>query len=259
MADQAIVVGLASGCLIWVPLGVWIIALVGWIIQGEVDALGGIAGILIALVMGGMAWVSPEQAPYLLIGALSIVILFPIARALKDKRELAQIDLHQLERAYEQLSLKPDNVGAKIKIAKTLYDRGAHEHAAAVVEKAIKGLPKQIYEEEHRLVKQWRRGLVSNGSGELPCVVCNAKNKPGELFCYRCGAPFLLHYAKGHWVHPSVIRRLLVVWMAAMISIVGIPLTASKIPMPQSIPVVALLVCITSFMLWLTLKKWRKA
>jgi hypothetical protein len=66
-------------------------------------------------------------------------------------------------------------------------------------------------------------------------------NFPGKLFCEKCGAPFLLDYAQGRWVKSSTVRRAVVLWIAAIAALVGIPSAAVALPPAFAAAVVVVL------------------
>jgi len=249
--------GLISGCLIWIPISIGTISLIGWMIQGEVDVLAGLFGIALALVIGGLALVSKDQqmAPFLFAASVSILVLFPVARAQHEKRETAKIDLELLEKAYGALGENPQNVFFRVKIAKILYDRGIRDQAVSLAENALRGAPKDVFEAELRMLRTWKRAPMAQPPPNITCVACGARNKPGEPFCYRCGAPVLLHYAKGHWVHPTLFRRILLIWIAAAVPILGIPLAGINLSPNESPILVVLLLGFSAFMCWFALRK----
>src|SRR5206468_2445505 len=96
-------------------------------VQAEVDPLFGLGSIALAAALGAIALISPNPivAPIVLVGTTLIVIAFPGVRALLHKRALGQIDIDLMERAYESLKERPDNIGAKLRIAKSLHARGS--------------------------------------------------------------------------------------------------------------------------------------
>jgi hypothetical protein len=162
-----------------------------------------------------------------------------------------------MERAYDMLREKPDNIGPKLRIAKTLYNRGAVGHAAAVAEESLKTMPKSLFEEEHRMMKSWQRAAVSAPATEILCIVCGTLNKPGQIYCSRCGAPVLLHFAKGSWISGAMAKRVMAVWMAAVACIVGIPLAASSLSPRQSAGVIIVLLAVSGLIVWTSFKPGR--
>ena len=249
-----------AAALIWIPVCIAVMTLIGWIIQAEIDATAGFLGIALSLGIGAVAFIShdPATAPSLLLAAISMLVLFPVGRALREKRDMALLDVELMERAYENLAKNPNDVGAKLKIAKTLQRRGNIGNAVEVAEAALKGMPADLFQEEYRMIAMWKRsGLFQI----LPvvCVTCLAKNKGGSVFCYRCGAPVMLHFAKGHWVHPTLMRRLLLGWMACVIPIIGIPVAATNLPPAKSGPIVVVLLCAAGLIGWLAVRGWRNA
>jgi ribosomal protein L40E len=163
-----------------------------------------------------------------LVGVVFTIALFvPIRNALAN-HELVAIDMEAIDRAYKQLEDRPNNVGAKFKIAKLVYKRGLHGHAIAVADDALKGMPEDTFGEEHKLVGQWKRQEHDEGSFEpVPCKECGAYNPPGEVFCRRCNAPFLLDHVKGRWFGRDTARKLTAVWIALMGLFVGLPVAAA--------------------------------
>ena len=249
-----------AAALVWVPVSIAVMTLIGWIIQAEIDAMAGILGIALSFGIGAVAFISPDpaMAPSLLLVSISMLVLFPIGRTLREKRDMAMLDVEQVERAYEMLAKNPKDIGAKLKITKMLQRRGNVGNAVEVAEAALKGMPGVLINEEQRMIDMWKR----NGSlHSLPvvCVNCLARNQGGSVFCYRCGAPIMLHFARGQWVHPTLLRRLLLGWMACVIPIIGIPVAATALPPAKSGPIVVLLLSIAGLIGWLALKGWRRA
>lgn len=255
MQGPSINLGVVAGCLIWVPASIAVVTLIGWIIQAEIDPVAGFAGIVLSVAIGAIGIIAPDPhiTPWLLIGSISMVVLFPIARSVRERRELALLDVEQMERAYEALEKNEKDIGARVRIAKILFHRKNVNHAIALVEDALKGMPKDLFDEEYRMVGRWK-AMGPVHPTQLVCVECAARNKTGAAFCYRCKSPILLHFAKGHWVPPSILRKLLLGWVAAVLLIVGIPVAASVLPPTKSAPVVVLLLCVSAFIAWVAVK-----
>jgi hypothetical protein len=248
---------LVCATLIWIPVTIGILSFIGWAIQGEIEPLVGFAGVIIALLLGGLAIVPNTRhlAPFLLVSAVGAMILLPMARAQYEKRELGQIDLHKVEKAYELLRRDRNNIEARMRIAKVLYQRGYHPQAVTLASAALDKAPRALFEEELRLLRQWQTHPIAQPVPGLTCIECGAKNKAGEVFCAKCRAPILLHYAKGSWVAPNAFRRLLMIWIAGGLSIVGIPLAQYRMSPNKSGVVVVLLLSCSGLIVWLALRK----
>lgn len=89
------------GCTAWVPLLLWISALVQWIIANEIELLSGLLGIGAGLGLGIVAMSPPIPAlqPLAFLTIWGTVALFPFVRAGLNQRELRGVDLHAMERA----------------------------------------------------------------------------------------------------------------------------------------------------------------
>lgn len=222
----------------FIPLVVWLMTTVHWMFMGEVDVLTGFVAIVAGFAMGVMALTPPVPilSPIFCGVVWLTVLFFPIVRSAWDKRALASIDLDSLDKAYVGLQTKPDNVGLKIKIAKLLYSRGLTGHAIVLAEEALKGMPEQIFHEELKMISQWR---LSAGDPQtvrsLPCLECGNLNTPGRLHCQKCGAPFLLHHAKGKWMGPNLARRVIAIWTAGIAMLAGVPMALTYLVAWQAV------------------------
>lgn len=246
-----------AGCLIWIPISIAVVSLIGWMIQGDVDVLVGFLGISIAVGMGVLSFVSKsETLPiFLLFGSISLIVLVPIARKQRETRELAALEIDQLARAYENLAKEPGNVAAKLRIAKLLWNKGVHGSAIALADGVLQFVPKDVFAEELAMVKRWKAIAPPVPPTPISCVSCGTENAPGELYCQKCGDQILLHYARGHWVHPELFHKLVLAWMAAMLSIVGIPLAGMYLSPNKSPVAVVLLLAVSGYLIFLIFRK----
>jgi len=235
-----------AGCLIWAPIGIWVLGLVQWAVQGDIDPLSAFAGILIGIGLGMTALLAkdPFMAPLIFAAVVATMIAFPFVRSSLNKKALDRIDVEAVERAYELLKEKPDNAAAKFRLAKTIYNKGMPGHALKLAEDALLHMPESSFVEEHRIVKSWRRyKMTSQQFVALNCLHCGHPNRPGLVLCERCSEPFLLDHARGAWVGPTMARKFIAAWVGLIVALVGIPFAASALPPAASILViVALLV-----------------
>ncbi len=254
-------IGLAAGCLIWIPISIGLVAMIGWMIQGEVDVAFGIICVIVLMTMGGLALVAPNQkmAPYLLIAALSLVVLFPMVRSHKEKLELAKIDLDQLEKAYDELKMNRLNVGARFRIAKLLHARGIVDQAIVLAEESLKNVPRGVFEEEAQALKKWKRHPVPQPVPGVNCLMCGHKNKAGTTFCQNCNGPVLLYYAKGQWIHPNLLKRVLLIWMALIVPLLGIPISRELLDPNKSVIISVFLLGISAVLVVIAVMGFKDA
>lgn len=236
------------GVIVWVPLTVWLVSLIQWMVSADVDVLTGVSGIAIGL---SLAYLTirppmPQLSPVFFTVTWLTVLLYPGLRAAMDKRALIAIDLQALDRAYQAIAAKPDNLGARLKVAKIAYSRGLAGHAIAVVEDSLRNLPENLFTEEYKLLSNWKNAMgARNQARSLPCLECGHPNRPGLLHCERCQAPFLLHHARGKWVGPKLARRATSGIIAVVLVVFGLP-AAFRLPFAWQELIVAAAVVVMS-------------
>ncbi len=221
-----------AGCAIWIPVGIWIVSLIHWMVQADVDALTGFTGILVAAGLGmtGMISRNPIIAPATFFGMVGTLIAFPIARGAFQRRQLDKIDIEAIERAYELLDRQPGNAAAKFKLAKTVYNKGMVAYALTLAEDAIQSMPESVFFEEHRILNSWRNYRIPAGQRTvLDCLKCGKPNQPGFTHCQRCGAPFLLDHARGSWIGTTLAKKFVAAWIGIMVALIGIPLASTSL------------------------------
>lgn len=245
-----------AGCLIWIPIGIWVLSLVQWAVQGDVDVLSAFAGILVGIGLGMTALISREahMAPLILTAVVLTMLAFPVVRSALNKRALDQIDLDAIERAYEVLSQNPTNAPAKFKLARTIYNKGMPVQAIRIAEEAIQKMPEATFPEENRILKTWRGYRMPPGDGALNCPDCGTTNPGGEIYCIRCGARFLLEQARGAWVGRALARKFVAAWTAIIVALVGIPFAGGALPAGAAIPVIVGLMALAMFVLFTTFR-----
>lgn len=233
-----------GGCVTWAFLIIWIVSMVHWMIQAEIDTAFGLVGIVLGIGLGVLAINPPAGnemiTPLIMFAVIASVILFIPLRNVINQHELVAIDMDAIDRAYRQLEERPNNVGAKFKIAKLIYSRGLHGHAITLADEALKGMPADFFTEEHKTVDQWKRaGHDTSTFRALPCIECGTSNPPGELYCSKCGSKYLLDQAKGRWIGRAMVRKLMAGWVALLGVFVGIPISATALPPGPSLLAIA--------------------
>ncbi|HSI73310.1 MAG TPA: zinc ribbon domain-containing protein [Fimbriimonas sp.] len=233
------------GCMIWIPLAIWVISLVRWMVSGEVDVVLGLPGILLGVVIGYVALVPPAPifSAIAFVVVCSTVIMYPFMSKAMTTRSLKSIDMEDLERAYHALQLRPDNWAAKFKIATLLYNMGYPGHALRIAEACIATMPQTFFVEEHRQVMRWRMTPTHPKAFDpISCIECGQSNPPGNVHCAACGSPFLLDRIRGKLLPSTLGKKLLAAWIVMVAVIAGLPLVASLGGAGAVLGIVALLV-----------------
>ena len=229
------------GCLAWIPLAGWILACVHWTIGGDLDPITGFIGIGVAVGLGYEAINPPvpQLAPLTVVAVFVTVIFFPFVKAATEKRQLRNIEIENLEKAYQSLSLRPDNIIAKFRIAKILFELGMCGHAVRIGESLAPNMPQRFFSDELRLLRRWQMThLDARLFAPISCAECYTSNEAGLIFCRQCGAPFLIDFAKGRVVGSRLGKKLVSSWIALVAVLVGIPIAKSTLSSASSAAVI---------------------
>lgn len=251
----------AAGCALWVPMAIWVVVLLGWMVTGDIDVPMGFLGIGAAVSLGylGMNPPTPILPPLLLVAGVATLVLYPFAQYSLNQVALRAIDLEALDRAYESMGPAKESVSARLRIAKSLANLGYIGHAAAIADKALAGADKNIFREEMWQLRSWKeraRDPRVPPVRPFDCIHCGKRSDPEELLCSRCGAPLLSDFARGKWLRPGLKSKILLVWLGAILLMIGIPTLATTLP--PLLGVVAVIVALAIGGAGLTFA-WRKA
>lgn len=235
MNNPSLLTGLGA-LIIWIPIAVALLTVIGWLIMGDIDSLFGFTCIGVLLGMGILSAKppTPEMPLYLAIAAYAIVLLFPSAKLLWHRQELRQIELDAMKRAYALLEFNKANLGAKLRIAQSVNRLGYARWAHFIGVAAIKGVNVQHYKDEVALVKQWGIGIRPDEAPErFGCPRCNAPLSSGDLLCDRCGGHVVFLRLRGYYGASDWQGRMLWAWLSAVVALVAIPYFRSVLaPMP---------------------------
>lgn len=251
-----------GGILVWLPLAVWIVSLIGWMIAGEIDSLVGFMGILLAVALGALTMSPPDPrlSPVILISVILTTVLFPSVRQMFVARGHRSIDADIVEKAYASLRAKPANIGSEIKIASVLYDRGLPGHAVAIVERVLTNVPQGVFGEERRMLCTWKaRTPISRFQQAIMCAACGASNPPGPVYCTKCGAPFLLDFIRGRLMAGGLAAKLVGSWLAAVAATVGIAWAAIRLPPGAAIAAMTVIAVLLAAAIWAMFRAREKA
>jgi hypothetical protein len=247
---------LGIACISWAAIAVWVVSLIGWMVQGEVDVLFGFVGIAVAFVLGYFSFMPPMEIlrPYTAISVVGTVIVFPFLRQALNQRALVALDVEAMENAYEMLLQRPDNHLQRFKLARLMYDRGHVEPALAVAAEALSNMPEKLFTDEHRMMGRWRRqNPQANLAKPVGCIDCGHQNPPQAIRCERCGQPHLLEIARGRWVGRQFAKKLIAGWAAGILGLAGMPLASQLPPIPAILTMVAIMV-VSVVVIWMAFR-----
>lgn len=232
--------GAFCACFVWIPIAVWIVSMIHWMVSGDVDTLFGAMAIGVAIALG-VATVNPPTprlSPFILLTIVLTVVLFPYVRMAINQRAFVALDLEQLEKYHDALRFRPDNVAALIKFAEIMYVRGYPASAIGLGERALKSMPENLFRHEHQMVNVWK--MQTSGrrlSTTVSCVECGHPNSTSDLHCVKCGKPHVLMMAKGRGASTGLGLKLIGVWVGVVVAFLGIPYAAQLAPVSQPLAV----------------------
>jgi hypothetical protein len=207
-------------------------------IQGDLDALTGIVGIGVGLGLGVTAVRPPIPilAPISVCLVLMAVVMYPLLSTFVSHRELKNLDVEQVARAYRLLGQRPNNPLAQAKLAESVYRLGMAGHAVAIAEDALKKVSERAAFEEYRQLRRWKSaGIPADTMKPISCVECHTPCPPGWTHCRTCGAQFLLDRARGRLLPTGSARKLVAGWIVVALVTVGGPIVPS---LPRDIGIV---------------------
>jgi len=235
---------------IWVPVIVWSIMIIGWMIQGDTDAALGLVALFTVLGIGFTAMTGDEGLiPVLAFVAYASLALFPLAKWLFARRELKEMDIEAVERAYQALGVAPTNPALKFRLAKAFYQRGLVDLAISVGSKSIGNLPLAAFPDEHRDLAGWQAYATEQPPIHYKCSKCGYGNLPGDVFCQRCGGPFLIAYAGRSWQTGDTMKKLLSLWVALLLIVFGTNYAFQQFEPNSAILITVCLIGVSAFAL----------
>ncbi len=228
------VLGFFAGCLVWIPLAVWIVQVVHWMVMGEFDFLMGILSLFAALLLGFITVRPPYpiMGPITFLFVVALVFIYPSLRGMANQHELRKIDAEQLMRLHQALRVNPTNFGARFRIAELLHDRGMVAQAIAIGHDAIANAPTSAVVREKSLIKSWETRVISpQASRQLQCQQCGELVPLNAVSCLRCGNFYLADYFGG-FTSVDGSHRLILAW--AVLSIITVLVAFSSRYLPPA-------------------------
>lgn len=237
------------GFLILIPVLLWSVYLAWGMISLDIDMVVGILG-LVAATMVGVAAMAPASHRFVGLTfflAYGSFIVLPIAKYFQGKMEQKDFEVETLEKAYAQLGMQPANSAAKFRIARFLFEHGEVDAAAAIGNAVIDNLSPRHFPDEHRMLRDWRHFMSAEPPTSYTCCRCGAKNRPGDLFCQNCAAPFFLEEFRHGANGPDLSKKVMSVWMAIVLIGLGIPFSWSAFEVPLALAVTVILIAVSVY------------
>lgn len=241
---------LVFGCLIWIPIAVFAVCLVHWMIGQDIDVITGLVGLMVLAALGITAIKPPIPiaSPLSFAAVVATGIGLPFVRAAMNQRELRSIDIDGIHRAYEGLASRPGNILSIFKLAQHVYKIGLPGHAITLADSVLPQMPISHFRDEHRLVARWRKaGIPPESLNALSCVDCGTMCAAGQTHCPSCGARFLYDRARGRFIGKGVGPKLIAVWLALVGCLAGIPAASTLPPLLAMLSIVAIMVAAVVF------------
>lgn len=232
-----------ASVLIWIPVTIWVLAFISWMVMGEIDFLTGFLGLCVALGLGAFSFFPPARwVPLALLALMSLITMaFPACQGALNKRALDQIEIEQAEKAYMNAVSSPQGAGAAFRLARYLFDRGLVCQAVALLEIHLENANKRVYFEEFKLLAAWKP-LAESGRypAELRCFKCGRVNSPRAMVCFQCRAPYLKGHIRRGWGMAANSGKMIAVVLLLVMLLVSVPLSATALP--PGLGIVAVLV-----------------
>lgn len=232
-----------AACFVMIPVAIWVYSMIAWSITEDIDPWFGLPAAAVGVGLGMMAIAPPAPGlgPLFFCAIVGMMIAYPFVRKAAKSRMISDIQIHEMNRAYEALRQRPDHASAQLKLAEALYQRGYVHQALAVGNAALKKLPQNYYAAEHKMVAEWGQYASQGAPSEIRCLSCGTMNDPANTFCIRCREPYLLYHARGGWFGATKVMPVLGLWLVGTLAIVGLP-TVVMIPAPLAIRITLIVV-----------------
>jgi hypothetical protein len=236
-----------------------------WTVSGDIDPLAGILTIFVLIGTMFMALMSKSNIimAATVIGAISLVVMFPFANNYIDRHDLREINGEHIDRAFLELSTRHDNFPAWFKLADSLFQAGFHGHAIAIAEQTYNRIPSEpdafhnrslrdMYREEERMIRKWR-AESTNPKRHMPvaCPKCGAKNRPGLINCVQCGAPYLLLLSRKVGTRSGAFAKLVIGWALIALLLPAAAYSSIAFPGVGLLGVVAIIGVIGGILAWI--------
>ena len=241
--------GFVGACMVWIPVTIWIIAVVHWMIGGELDAVTGCLSLCVAFALGYFTSNPPQPwiGHLFFYTTIGTVAVFPFVRSGFQARQLAAMDVDLMREAYELLRSKRNNSGIILKMSRILADKKHYGHAIPVAELALQGLPAAHFHLEIAEVKGWKAMINPLHKYNLYCKKCDTMSPGGTLFCPKCDHELLMDLVTFNVMPAGKSRKLLMAWLILASLILIIPLASTMLPIGPAIVLIGAVLALGGF------------
>lgn len=211
------------GCFILLPVGIWCVLMVGWMIQGDLEAIVGFPAILLMVMLAYWTSTSPNTALTWLI-FLSVTlscVLYPVFQRIFEKHEVRSLDVEQVLEAMALLEMQPTNYLRRANLADLLQHLGQRELALGQLRAAVEQAPKTVLHDERRKIRIWEQYLGPSPE-RVVCGRCKREPELGELRCNHCQFEYVSARISAGTLHHKGFRRTFVSWMTGLLVLLGI-------------------------------------
>lgn len=236
------------GFVMFIPVAVWVVSLIHWMIGGEVDSIVGTLGIFLALFLMGIAIRPPVQwlSPVIFVGMLLLAAVLPFVRRSMLERELRKMEMEKFERHVVALLERPDRTISRMEVARALRAWGYAGHALALAE-PIKAAPARMMDAEKREIRQWEASFQPQHDKTIPCLRCGFGGDPSQLRCPRCQSSYVVMYLRRQVVMPELAKKLMLGWILGVGLMLAIPSVVMLVPPAGSLFLVPLLLLVGGY------------
>ncbi len=242
-----------AGCVSVIPVAIWVISMINWMIMGEVDGIFGTLAITVAIILGFFTIVPPrpDLGPLFLVGIVAMICMWPVLKASADLRLNHIAKLDELDRAYERLGLGRRDPGAIFKLAAACYSLKMRGPAIVMAEEVLPKLDVKYFADQHSMYREWKTVPPVPGMfSPTKCPACRLANGPGIPFCPHCGEPQYLTIAEKGWKPNSFTFKILGAWVAGTSVLIVIPVIGSSSwPVPLKLGLILVLVAAAGYAL----------
>jgi len=220
--------------------------------DGELRGVEVIGGILADLILIAVAQTSPDPTARLIAGLLIIgsFVFITTEGRIRGAMILRGMALESLEQARQVAEQDSSNIGARVMIAKSLYQLGRSDAAIEHLKAALQLDGAGYFREEKAKLEMWEEESDRRkGVGEVLCPKCHTTNRRGARVCRKCETWLSTSDEIMEWLRSGGLKMILRGWLAASVAVTAVLIALSFL---STIGVIAVsLLAAIAFLIWL--------